>query len=241
MILRTSGVSKTFGSLVALEDVDMSVEQGEIFGIAGPNGAGKSTLFNVIAGVFPPSAGKVSFDGHDITKLMAHQICRLGVGRTFQIPKTFPTLSVYENLKLGATFGGGAKGKVAEEQAEETMEFLGLSEVRNHLATNLDLYTTKLSMLGTVLATNCKLLLLDEPLGGLSGVEIDIFLELILEIKKERSITTIIIEHILDSLFQVSERMLILDYGKVIYVGDPEGVREDKQVVEVYLGKDETI
>jgi len=107
MILETKSVSKVFGKLQALQDVDLQVEKGEVFGIAGPNGAGKSTLFNVIAGVYPPSAGRIVFGGHDITRLSPHKVCRLGLARTFQIPQTFKTLSVHDNVRVGATFGGG--------------------------------------------------------------------------------------------------------------------------------------
>jgi len=239
MILQTLGLSKSFGSLAALVDVDMTVEQGEILGIAGPNGAGKSTLFNVIAGESPASAGKVLFDGHDITGLKAHRACRLGLGRTFQTPNTFPTLSVYDNLRVGATFGGGGSAGIRKNRIEETLKFLGLTPFRDSPASNLDLYSTKLVMLGAALATECKLLMLDEPLGGLSLTEMNHFLETVGQINQERGITIIIIEHILDSLIEVSNRMVILHNGMVIYEGDPGGVREAGEVVDVYLGKEE--
>jgi branched-chain amino acid transport system ATP-binding protein len=239
MILQTIGLSKNFGRLAALYDVDLTVEYGEIFGIAGPNGAGKSTLFNVIAGAFPPSSGRVTFDGHDITKLLTHQICRLGLGRTFQIPKTFLSMSVYDNLWIGATFGSTTKGRTARGRVEKTLELLNLTHIKDQQANNLDLYTTKLVMLGAVLATECKLIMLDEPLGGLSITEIEEFLKVISRINQENGTTTIIIEHILDSLIEVSNRMLILHNGEVLYTGDPHGVRENDKVREVYLGREE--
>ena len=152
MILQTQGVSKMFGSLKALDHVDLEVEKGEIFGIAGPNGAGKSTLFNVIAGTFPPTEGKIVFGGLDVTSLKAHRICRLGLARTFQVPQTFPSLTVYYNIRVGVTFGRGRAGG-AKKRIEQALEFLDLVTVRDLEASNLDLYTTKLVMMAACLAT----------------------------------------------------------------------------------------
>jgi len=240
MILKTEGISKVFGKLQALINVDLAVGQGEIFGIAGPNGAGKSTLFNVIAGTFPPTDGKIFFDNRDITTLKSHQICRLGLARTFQVPQPFPSLTVYDNIRVGVTFGGGKKGE-RKENIEQTLNFLGLNDVRNLEASNLDLYTTKLVMMATCLATGCRLLMLDEPLAGLSMTEINDFLRVVRHINEDGGTTVLMIEHILDSLIDISNRMLILDNGEVIYTGEPEGVRKDSQVIEVYLGDGEVI
>lgn len=242
MILQTIKLSKKFAGLAALTDVDLTVKAGEVFGIAGPNGAGKSTLFNVIAGSYPVSSGKVLFGDQDITKLKSHQISHLGLGRTFQICTTFPTLNVYDNLRVGATFGPGRKQYtpvILKEKIEDVMEFLKLTDVRDQLATNLDIYSTKMVMLGSVLATDCKAILLDEPLAGLSISEITSFMELIRKINQEMNITVIMIEHLLDMLIDISNRMAILHNGKVIYLGSPEGIREDENVVDVYLGKEE--
>jgi branched-chain amino acid transport system ATP-binding protein len=236
MILKTERVSKAFGKLQALLNVDLEVAEGEIFGIAGPNGAGKSTLFNVIAGAFPPSSGRIVFDGRDITKLKAHQICHLGLTRTFQVPRTFATLSVFDNVRVGATFGG-EDIRIHREKVNETLAFLGLEEARDTPASNLDLYTTKLVMMAACLATGCRLLMLDEPLAGLSMIEIASFLGVVRHINRDGGITVLMIEHILDSLIDISNRMLILDNGQVIYFGDPEGVRTDPKVIEVYLGE----
>jgi len=238
MILETKGVSKVFGKLQALIEVDLRVEKGEVFGIAGPNGAGKSTLFNVIAGVYPPSAGRIIFDGHDITRLGPHKVCQLGLARTFQIPQTFHTLSVYDNIRVGAVFGGGDGGG-RRRKIEETLEFLNLEPYRDTPASNLDLYTTKMVMMAAALATGCKLLMLDEPLAGLAMAEISDFLAVVRKINQDRGITILMIEHILDSLIEISHRMLILHNGMVIYTGAPEGVRRDAKVIEVYLGEGE--
>lgn len=230
-MLETQGLTKSFGKLTALYDVSFRVEPGEIFGIAGPNGAGKSTLFNVITGIYPPSSGKVYFEGNDISRAMPHQICQRGIGRTYQIPATFHTLSVYDNLRVGATFG-----RKASHQVAEILDFLNLSGKAATSASNLDLYTTKLVMMGAVLATNCKLLMLDEPMAGLSIVEINNFRQVLRKINQEWGVTIIIIEHLLDILIGITARMMILADGSLLYLGPSEGVTQDRRVVEVYLG-----
>ncbi|MFZ5809531.1 MAG: ABC transporter ATP-binding protein [Chloroflexota bacterium] len=230
-MFETKHISKSFGKLVALSDVSFRVEKGEIFGIAGPNGAGKTTLFNVISAVYAPTAGQVFFEGRDITGLKPHQISRLGIARTFQIPTTFHTLSVYDNIRVGAIFGAGKP-----ERVHEVLEFLDLESRKDAPARNLDLYMTKLVMLGAALATDCKLLMLDEPMAGLSIVEINNFLEVIRKVNQERGITIIIIEHLLDILISISKRMMILSDGEMLYLGSSDKVTDDRRVVEVYLG-----
>lgn len=232
MILETQRISRSFGKLVALNDVDLKVKEGEIFGIAGPNGAGKSTFFNVISGYYPPTSGKIIFKGQDITRLASHQVCRKGIAKTFQIPKTFQALTVYQNIQVGATFGAKNKGLI-----HEIIEFLELGEYVNTLANNLDLYTTKMVMMAASLATNCELLMLDEPLAGLSMVEIKAFLKVVRRINKDRHISVMIIEHLLDNLIDISETMMILHNGKVIYTGEPEKMTQNEKVIDVYLGE----
>lgn len=239
VILETKGLSKSFGHLDALVEVDLAIEEGEIFGIAGPNGAGKSTLFNVVAGVYPATAGRIIFDGKDITKLKAYQVCHRGLARTFQIPQTFKTMSVYENIRVGATFGSHGGARARRKRIEEVLKFLNLTDQRDKKASNLDLYTTKLVMLGVAMATDCKLLMLDEPLAGLSMVEINSFREVVGKVNQELKITIIMIEHLLDHLIDVSKRMMVLHNGAIIYLGEPGGVRQDKKVVEVYVGESE--
>jgi branched-chain amino acid transport system ATP-binding protein len=236
MFLETNKISKSFGSIEALTDVNLILEKGEIFGLAGPNGAGKSTLFNVISGAFPPSNGKVIFEGKDITGLKAHRICRQGLTRTFQIPLTFQTLSVYDNIRVGASFGS-SDGVRLKERIKDSITLLGLESVKDTLASNLDLYTTKLVMMAACLATDCRLLMLDEPLAGLSTMEINEFIGVVRKINKEQGISILIIEHILDTLIDVSNRMLILHNGKVICSGNPNDVCRDSKVIEVYLGE----
>lgn len=231
MLLETKNVSISFGSLNALQDVSFGVEEGEIYGIAGPNGAGKSTLYNVISGIYHPNSGKVTFDGHDITRMAPHQICHLGLVRTFQIPTTFHSMTVRDNIRVGYTFGGSKVRHV-----DDIVEFLELTEKANFTASNLDLYTIKLTMLGATLATGCKLLMLDEPMAGFSVSEIDRFLRVIKQINQEWKVTVVIIEHLLDILIGISNKMMILDNGQIIYIGSPEKVTQDRRVIDVYLG-----
>lgn len=230
-MFETKNISKSFGKLAALSDVSFIVEKGEIFGIAGPNGAGKTTLFNVISAFYRPTLGHVFFEGKDVTGHKPHEICHLGIARTFQIPTTFHTLSVYDNIRVGATFGSGK-----QEHIREVLEFLNLEAHQHTLARNLDLYKTKLVMLGAALATDCKLLMLDEPMAGLSIVEINDFLKVIRKVNQEKGITIIIIEHLLDILISISKRIMILSDGQMLYLGPSEKVTEDHRVVEVYLG-----
>jgi branched-chain amino acid transport system ATP-binding protein len=237
MILETKKISKHFGNLKALTNVDLAVEEGEIFGIAGPNGAGKSTLFNVIAGHYPASEGRIFFDGKDTTNFGSHRMCYRGLARTFQVPITFKTLSVYDNVRVGATFG---KGKIKGRPAviDDTIRYLGLESMRDTVASHLDLYTTKVVMLAACLATDCKMLMLDEPLAGLSPPELQQFLSVIRMINRDRGITILFIEHILDALIDITERSLILHNGETIYVGESERICEDPLVVECYLGEE---
>ena len=238
MILEAKGVTKSFGNIQALLDVSFEVERGVVYGIAGPNGAGKSTLFNVISGAYPPSAGNVVYEGNDITRLRPHQICRHGLARSFQVPKTFPSMTVYDNIRVGATFGHHRKQKDIAKTIESSMEFFNLEAYRDKLAANLDLYVTKLLGLAMIQATDCNLLMLDEPLAGLAINEVEALLEVFSKINREKEVTLLIIEHILDVLIELSDHMLILDNGSVIYTGSPEGIREDAKVIECYLGKE---
>jgi len=230
-MLETQGLSKSFGKLAALSDVSFHVERGEIFGIAGPNGAGKSTLFNVITGNYAPTSGKVLFEGREITGFSPDAICHLGIGRTYQIPATFHSLTVRDNIRVGSTFGGAHTRKV-----EEILEFLNLTAIAGLPAKNLDLYSTKLTMLGGVLATGCKLLMLDEPMAGFSAPEINRFVEVLRHINRDWNVTIVIIEHLLDVLINLTGRILILSAGSPLYLGDSRGVTSDPRVVEVYLG-----
>jgi len=234
-ILETKQVTKRFGELAAVKDLSFEVEGGEIFGIAGPNGAGKTTLFNVISGNYSAS-GEIYFLGERIDRLRPFQVCLKGVARTFQIPSVFSTLTVYDNIRVGAHFGNHVKDE--KNIIKEVLQFVGLSEKRNILTKHLPLFDKKLTMVAAALATHPKLLMLDEPIGGLSPWEIKQSIDLFKRINRELGITLIVIEHLMKVLMEISKRMMILHNGEKIRIGIPEEVAKDKQVIEVYLGAD---
>ena len=230
-MLEVNNIGKSFGKLTALTNVSFSVEEGEVFGIAGPNGAGKSTLFNVVTGVYPPSAGTVTFQGKNISNMSSHRICHLGIGRTFQTPAVFSSLSIRDNIRVGSTFGNSRDGNLTR-----VIDFLDLGNKADQSIANQDLFTTKMTMIGSVLATDCKLLMLDEPMAGFSVAEINRFVEVVRRINQEWGITIVIIEHLLDILISLTKRIMILHYGAPLYIGDSDDVTNDRRVVEVYLG-----
>ncbi len=234
-ILETREIAKRFGQLAAVKDLTFEVEEGEIFGIAGPNGAGKTTLFNVITGNYP-ATGEIYFSGKRIDRLRPFQICLLGIARTFQIPSVFSTLTVYDNIRVGAHFGNHVRDE--KNTIKEITQFIGLTEKQYTLTKHLSLFDKKLTMVGAALATHPKLLMLDEPIGGLSPWEITQSIELFKRINHELGITLIVIEHLMKFLMELSNRMMILHNGQKICVGKPEEVAQDKQVIEVYLGAD---
>jgi len=233
-ILQLNKVTQLFGQLAAVNNLSFEVEKGEVFGIAGPNGAGKSTLFNVITRFYRGS-GDIIFDGRSIRVLRPHQVCYRGIARTFQIPELFSTLPVVENVKVGAHFGEqGAHHE--RERINEAINFVGLQSKRNVLAANLNLFDKKMTMLAIALATKPKLLLLDEPVGGLSPTEVTDSVDLIKKINKELGLTIIVIEHLMKVLIEVSQRLMILQNGEKVCIGPPQEITQDKKVIEIYLG-----
>lgn len=230
-LLEVQDVSKRFGNIEALRGVTFSVEKGEVFGIAGPNGAGKSVLFKTISGFYKPDRGDVHLNGQSIVGLTPDKVCSRGLTRTFQTPTTFSSLSVRDNVRVGAEFGRGGR------PVDELLAVLDLESVADHKATNLDLFTLKRVILGAALATGCEVLLLDEPMAGFSMLEVDEYLKLIDRINNEWGISVIIIEHLLDVLIGVSDRLMILHYGEELFSGEPDDVRQHDGVAEVYLGR----
>ena len=234
IILKVNKVTQRFGQLAAVKDLSFEVEEGEIFGIAGPNGAGKTTLFNVITGFYRGS-GDIVFDGTNINGLRPHQICHKGIARTFQIPQLFLTLPVVENVKVGAHFG--VRGAHDErERINEAINFVGLQRKENVIAANLNLFDKKLTMLAAALATKPKLLLLDEPIGGLSPTEVRQTITLFQKINQELGVTIVVIEHLMKVLTEVSQRLMILHNGEKICISSPQEVAKDRRVIEIYLG-----
>lgn len=224
-----------FGRLKALHGVSFDIAQGEIFGIAGPNGAGKTTLLNVISGALNPTRGEVHLQREKVSGIKPLEVCHRGIARIFQIPLVFPTLTVFQNIKVGAVFGH-PRGHKSPLTIDEIIRFVELQGKEEVLAAKIDLYSRKLLMLGAALATDPKILLLDEPLGGLNFREINRYLRLVKKLNEETGVTFLVVEHIFDKLVEISDNILILNFGEPIYLGAADKVTQDPKVIEVYLG-----
>jgi branched-chain amino acid transport system ATP-binding protein len=238
--LRVEDLKKQFGNLSVLEGISFSVQSGEILGIAGPNGAGKTTLFNLISGLLSPTSGEVYFEDHRITYLKPYQICPLGITRTFQIPVVFPTLTVWQNVSVGALFGNRKSNrKNLDASINGILRLLEIDDLKSSSAHQLSLYHRKLVMLAATLATQPRLLLLDEPLAGLTHGEIEHFMKILNQLNRNQRMTIVIIEHLIDWLRILSKRMLVIHNGVVMASGSPEQVIKDASVIEIYLGKEQ--
>ncbi|MGG6896443.1 MULTISPECIES: ABC transporter ATP-binding protein [Rhizobium] len=234
-ILELNGVSKSFGALVVAEDIGFSVEPGEALGIIGPNGAGKSTLFNLINGNLSVARGSIRFDGRDVTHTPPMQRCFAGMGRTFQIPQPFERLTAYENLLVAGAFGAQATERNVSDLCADILVETGLIAKANMPAGSLTLLERKRLELARALATQPKLLLLDEIAGGLTEGECR---QLVATIKRvhQRGVAIIWIEHVLHALTAVVQRILVLNFGRVIGIGEPDAIMASSEVREIYLG-----
>jgi branched-chain amino acid transport system ATP-binding protein len=233
-LLEVKGLTKRFGGLTASADVAFEVNKGEIVGIIGPNGAGKSTLFDLITGFQPPDAGCVLLDGHDITGLRPDRISRLGVARTFQKLKPFPDLTVTENVIVGG-LARTSDMKAARARALESLAFVDLLEKRNHFARELSTGQRKRLELARALATSPRLVLMDEVTGGVDQRSIAALIALVVELK-QRGLTIVMIEHNMQVIMGLADRILALHAGRPIAFGAPDEVRSDAAVVDAYLG-----
>lgn len=237
-LLEGMGVTKYFGGLAAVVNVDFYVEPGEILGLIGPNGAGKTTLFNLISGALVPNAGQIRFKGANITGLKPHQICKKGLARTFQSVKVFPNMSVLENVLMGVLFGRPNSPTMAEalQEAVEWLDFVGLSAMQAIPARNLTLANQKRVEVARALATRPVLLMLDELMAGLNPTEIAQAIELVTRIR-EKGITIFMIEHVMKAIMSVCDRIMVLHHGEKIAEGAPQEIATSRTVIEVYLGE----
>ncbi|CAB4744982.1 unannotated protein [freshwater metagenome] len=234
-LLEVRGLSKRFGNVVTAEDVTFDVPEGTALGIVGPNGAGKSTLLSLITGVLPSDSGTITFQGRDITKERAPSRTKAGIARSFQIPRPFVDMTVFENVYVGATFGGGFHGQVGYEAAVRALETTGLMHLSEKPAGQLRLLDRKRLELARALATNPRLILLDEIAGGLTEKELPPLVDLIRGLR-DSGVTVVWIEHIVHALTSVVDELMCLALGRVLAIGDPHEVMRSPEVIEVYLG-----
>jgi len=236
VLLSIQGVTKHFGGLQALSNVTFDLPEGQILGLIGPNGAGKTTLFNTINGVYPPDEGRIIFRDKDVTTIKTYNHARMGMARTHQIVQPLNELTVRENVMVGACFGRENQSlQHAAEIAEEVLEFLGLSSRIDQMAGSLNVAQKKRLEMARALASRPYLLLLDEVLAGLNPSEITTMVDTVRQIR-EQGITIIMIEHVMHAVMNVSERIIVLDYGEQIAEGTPEEIANNEKVIEAYLG-----
>ena len=240
--LEVKNLRKEFGGVVAVDDNNFTVKQSERLGIIGPNGAGKTTTFNMIAGYFKPTSGTITYEGKTISGLKPHKISQMGIGRTFQIARAFGEMTVYDHVLTGLLAHHLHLRPTAEqhERVEYILELTKLAAFRDNIVKNLTIASQRRIVLATALATGPKLLLLDELMAGLTFVEIDETLEELRNINENMGVTLIVVEHVMKAIMQLCNRIIVLNYGKIIAEGTPKEVAGNKTVIEAYLGEEET-
>ena len=240
MMLKLDGVTKRFEGLVAVNNVNFEINEGEIIGLIGPNGAGKTTLMNLISGTLKPTEGRIEFNGQDITGLAPHDVCHRGISRTYQIPRPFPDMTALMNVAVGVFCGKNRPNMSLSDamlDASHFLEFVGLFGKRNILARDLSLFDLRALELARALATTPKFILIDEVMAGLNQSEVTIAIRLIRKIIEECHVTIMWIEHIMKIIMEATQRVVVLQYGEVITTGLPRVVVNDPRVIEAYLGE----
>ena len=234
-VLEIVGLNKSFGGVKVIDDLSVTLHEGEALGIIGPNGAGKTTMFNLISGVYRPDGGRVLYRAKDITRQSRHARCREGIGRTFQIPKPFGDMSVFENVLVCAAYGRGMRERASYQRCVETLELTGLAAKANKQAGALPLLDRKRLELARALAGDPSVLLLDEIAGGLTEAEVEALIETVKDLHKE-GISIIWIEHIVHALLAVVERIVAISFGRNLIEGDPQEVMCSDEVQACYMG-----
>jgi len=239
-LLVLQNVSKRFGGLMALSNLNCDIPRKKIVALIGPNGAGKTTLFNTISGVYRPTTGSVVFDSVDISGMRPHAICKMGIARTFQIVRPFLKMTSLENVMVGSMFGTerGTGFKEAAEKGKELLEFVGLADRMNTPTANLTLVNRKKVELAKALASNPKLVLLDEILAGLNPTEVEAAMDLIKKIRDSLGVTVFWVEHVMDAVINLAEHIVVLNYGEKIAEETPKGLLSNQTVIDAYLGED---
>lgn len=240
MILEVTSLCKSFGGLMAIDQLDLAVDEGKVVGLIGPNGSGKTTLFNLISGLFKPGRGEIKFNGKDITGLKPHKICQSGIARTFQLTKTFSHLTTLQNVMVGKAYGSDPVRNMRQiaEDCERILEFTGLGVKHMSMAGMLSLVDRKRLEIARALATKPKLLLLDEMMAGLNLKEMEDAIQLIKRINNS-GVTLIVVEHVMKAILEISSKVIVLSAGQKIAEGAPQEVVRNKKVIEAYLGEEE--
>jgi len=235
-LLEIHSLHKDFGGLRANDDISITMERGELVGLIGPNGAGKTTLFNCVSGLHPVTSGRVMFDGQDITDLKAHEVARLGLARTFQVYVASGDLNVEENVMVGCFMRTSSRSR-AKSRANEILKDLNLHDLSEFRVSELTVAAQKRVTMATALGSDPKLLLLDEVAAGLNPSEIEEIMTDIRHVHEDMGVTVMLIEHVMELVMKVSDRVIVLDSGKKIAEGDPETIAKDPRVIKAYLGE----